>query len=102
MKVHSSLETMELRRFQPYTFTTIAEIFDKHIEDVHRELIRYEFSEQEYTNKNLPHDWKSFKPFLKHMIMDLFVLIGLLLSYFNVTAFASPYNAILTKSFCIK
>src|SRR6218665_4024013 len=94
---------MELNRFRPYQFHTFREVFYQHSKKVHCHLIRLEFTEQEYLHKQIPHnEWKTYRKFLFHSVLDWCTVIGLLCSYRNYTDYFRRFNHVVGQSYGIE
>lgn len=73
----------DLFRFHPYSFTSIAAIFDLHLHHLQRLLHRMSFTEVEYKNRSIPLKWSSLKrlilmtTFNWTVILLLFLVVAL-------------------------
>ena len=68
---------MELTRFQPYRFTTIAEAFDLHLAQLLRYLHRMSFTEAEYRSQSIPPS--AYRPFLLKTAFNWSIILAMLL-----------------------
>src|SRR6218665_3915217 len=96
------MKSKMLDLFRPTKFSSFFEIEDLHIQHATRCFLHYRFTEEQYVNKRLPNSFRSWRFYIYHIILEMIVFTGLVLSYTKLTDFFILFNHVMTVSFGIK